>query len=381
MESSRRSAIRAHLGRGRPGRLAFRADARQLRPDRRRPGIAHRRAARPRGVGGAGVKKVELVLLTHHHRDTCAAADKFLADGVPVGALKTAADWLTPAGVQKYWRESLPFRGSRTAYLVLPVGLTGIDCSLTDGQTITWRGWTVRFVATPGHSHDHVAFAVRKKQDDPWLICCGDALAEAGKLWAPYTTDWDHWTDAGLVPTAKSLRLLADLKPALLLPAHGPVIDRKSRRRPDQDRRRGGRTGVSEELRALHQEAARQRRRSINSCAGASRVQWLETVDASVAEPVPDWQHLCPGVQREEGISGSRSLGETRCRSGRQIFTEDQQLGMLEVVLFSHAHYDHYDGVFELPDREKFQIWALDRVAGPIAEPFRLRCRSSMPGP
>ena len=28
----------------------------------------------------------------------------------------------------------------------------------------------------------------------PWL--------GPGKLWTPYTTDWDHWTDAGLRPAA-----------------------------------------------------------------------------------------------------------------------------------------------------------------------------------
>jgi glyoxylase-like metal-dependent hydrolase (beta-lactamase superfamily II) len=41
--------------------------------------------------------------------------------------------------------------------------------------------------------------------------------------------------------------------------------------------------------------------------------------------------------------------------------------------MFSHAHFDHYDGVHYLPDRAKFQVWALDAVAGPIAEPFNLR--------
>src|SRR5207302_5657345 len=44
------------------------------------------------------------------------------------------------------------------------------------------------------------------------------------KLWSPYTTDWDHWTDAGLKPAGQSLRKLADLKPVVLLPAHGPVV-------------------------------------------------------------------------------------------------------------------------------------------------------------
>src|SRR5262249_30710341 len=46
----------------------------------------------------------------------------------------------------------------------------------------------------------------------------------SGKLWAPFTTDWNHWTDEGLTPAAESLRKLAALKPDIVLPAHGPPI-------------------------------------------------------------------------------------------------------------------------------------------------------------
>jgi glyoxylase-like metal-dependent hydrolase (beta-lactamase superfamily II) len=51
--------------------------------------------------------------------------------------------------------------------------------------------------------------------------------------------------------------------------------------------------------------------------------------------------------------------------------SKDRGLGPLEVVMFSHAHWDHYDGIYHLPDREKFQVWTLDQVAPPIAEPLR----------
>src|SRR5688572_10991857 len=34
----------------------------------------------PRTAEGLPAKKVEMVLLTHHHRDSCAAAGRFLAD-------------------------------------------------------------------------------------------------------------------------------------------------------------------------------------------------------------------------------------------------------------------------------------------------------------
>src|SRR4029450_12896071 len=95
-----------------------------------------------------GVKRVELVLLTHHHRDSCAAAGKFLAAGVKVRAPKASAEWLLPGPVAKYWQESLPLRSSRTAYLVVPVGVDGIDCSLKNLDKIAWRGWTLEALAT-----------------------------------------------------------------------------------------------------------------------------------------------------------------------------------------------------------------------------------------
>src|SRR5262245_46373069 len=115
----------------------------------------------PAAVAGSlppGVRQVEAVWLTHHHRDSVAAAERFLSDKVPVRAAKASAEWLTPAGVAKYWQESLPLRNSRTAYFVVPVGLDGIDCSLDDGQSLAWRGWTVQVVGTPGHSRDHLGF-------------------------------------------------------------------------------------------------------------------------------------------------------------------------------------------------------------------------------
>src|SRR5437879_32464 len=52
-----------------------------------------------------GVKKIDAVLLTHHHRDTCAAVGKYRADKVPVRAPKASAAWLTPENCRKYWKE------------------------------------------------------------------------------------------------------------------------------------------------------------------------------------------------------------------------------------------------------------------------------------
>src|SRR5205085_11922194 len=174
------------------------------------------------GLAALGVRKVDSVLLTHYHRDVCAAVGTLLKT-TTVRAPVKAAEWLEPERVRKYWQESIPLRGSRTAYLVVPEGFDGIDYTLKDGLTFEWQSWKLTVLDTPGHSLAHVAIVAQKKGGSR-VVFCGGAFARPGKLWAPYTTDWDHWTDAGLKPAATSLRRIVEQKPDVVCPAHGPVV-------------------------------------------------------------------------------------------------------------------------------------------------------------
>jgi glyoxylase-like metal-dependent hydrolase (beta-lactamase superfamily II) len=324
------------------------------------------------GLKAHGVKKVDAVLLTHHHRDTAAHAGRFLADGIRVRAPRASAPWLTADGVRKYWKESLPLRNSRTAYLALPEGLAGIDCSLADGDVIDWNGWTVRVVAAPGHSADHVAYSAQKDKGGPLLLFCGDALAAPGKLWSPYTTDWDHWTDAGLKPTHESLSKLARLKPDLLLPAHGDII-------------------AHDAIKALEKTAD-----------NVKEVAFLKSFERYTKERLKDAPRYAFLAREQATTNGSKPwsrisehlflTGNTYVlvsRQGRAFLVvdpwdphstpqiaqlkKDQKVGPLEVMLCSHAHFDHYDGVYSLPGRDTFEVWTLDAVATPISDPYLFR--------
>jgi glyoxylase-like metal-dependent hydrolase (beta-lactamase superfamily II) len=317
-----------------------------------------------------GVKRVDAVLLTHHHRDTAAAAGRFLADKVPVRAPRASAEWLTPDAVRKHWQAALPLRSSYANYLVLPEGLEGVDCSLADGQQVEWSGWDLRVVATPGHSRDHVAYAARRGAGGPLLVFCGDALASAGKLWTPYTTDWDHWTDAGLKPAGQSLRKLAALEPAVLLPAHGEVIPRDAAGAL-------ARTAAAVEEVAFLKSFERYTKERLGS---APQYAFLAKEQATSNGSLP-WSR----VSEHLFLTGNTYVLVSRDdkaflvvdpwdpHSARQIpkLKADQGLGRLEVVLTSHAHWDHYNGVYSLPARGTFEVWALDRVAEPLGEPFR----------
>ncbi len=321
---------------------------------------------------------VEHVLLTHYHRPSVAAVGGYLENKVPVRAPKAADEWLHAAKVRKYWKESLPLRNSRTAYLVVPQGFDDIDCSLSDGQKITWQDWTLQIIDTPGHARAHVA-VVAQKNGGPRVVFTGGAFAAPGNLWAPYTTDWDHWTDLGLKPAGASLRKLAGLKPDLLCPAHGPVVTKNA-------------------AAALHQSAA-----------VVEEIGFLKSFERFTKERLgnaPEYRFLAKEQAQSNGskpwtrvskhlwITGNTYIlvsNDNAClmvdpwdqRSVDQWhkLQKEQKLGPLEVVLFSHAHYDHYDGVYPLPNRDSFQVWALDQVALPLAEPFKLRAPFLDPRP
>jgi glyoxylase-like metal-dependent hydrolase (beta-lactamase superfamily II) len=332
------------------------------------------------GLKKHGVRTIDAVLLTHHHRDTAAFAGNFLAQHVPVRAPRASAEWLTPKGVRSYWRTSLPLRDSRTAYLVLPEGLDGVDCSLNDGLTINWNDWSVRIVATPGHSRDHVAFAVRRGERGPLLVFCGDALAAPGKMWSPYTTDWDHWTDAGLKPAAESLHKLAQLKPSVLLPAHGSVIDTDAVKVLEQT------AAAVEEVAFLKsfERFTKQRLKDAPNYRFLAREQ-AETNGSKPWSKISEHLFLTGNtyvlVSKEE--RAFLVVDPWDPHSARQLpkIKEDQHLGKLEVVLCSHAHFDHYDGVYSVLQRDKPQLWTLDRVAIPVADPSLLRAPFLDPRP
>lgn len=327
-----------------------------------------------------GVKKIETVLLTQHHRDTCAAADRFLAANISVRAAKAAAEWLTPVNVEKYWKDSLPLRTSRASYLVLPVGLDGVDGTLEDKQTISWHGWSIQVVAAHGASRGQVAFAARKGGEGPLLLFCGDALAAPGKLWAPYTTDWDHWTDAGLTPTAQTLRKLADLKPAMLLPSHGEPV-------------RSGAVDALNQTAAAVEEMAflKSFERFTKIRLGNAPSYRFRAKDQVASNGSKPWtqvsEHIFLTGNTYVLISKENNaflvMDPWDPNSAKQLprLREDRKLGPLEVVMFSHAHFDHYDGIYSIPEREKFQVWTLDRVAAPLAEPFFWRAPFLDPRP
>lgn len=340
-------------------------------------------AIAPDALTELGVTHIEVVLLTHHHRDTAAFASEYRAKKVPVRAAKASEDYLASEKVAKFWQDSVPLRNSRTAYFVLSQGVEGVDYTLADGKSFPFGVWSITPVASPGHSRDHFCFLVEPGGDvkGPRYLFAGDALHSRGKLWTPYTTDWDHWTDVGLKPTAESLRALAKLNPTAILPAHGPSITENTAKALTD-------TAEAVEEAAFMKSFERYTKQRLKDEPNYAFLVTKEMVASAGDKP---WEKVADRlwitgntyVLQSKNGPGIFVLDPWGERSAKQVakLQEDEKLGAVELVAFSHAHYDHFDGIHVLGGRDKCEIWSLDLVAAPLKDPNRFRAPFLDPRP
>jgi len=87
------------------------------------------------------------------------------------------------------------------------------DVALRDGAIIAGNGWTIEAVATPGHTANHMAYALKENN----LLFAGDhVMAWATSIVAP--------PDGAMSDYMASLQKLAKRNETIYLPGHGPAI-------------------------------------------------------------------------------------------------------------------------------------------------------------
>src|SRR5581483_8011405 len=129
--------------------------------------------------------KLTAILITHGHPDHVEGAARLRE--------------MTGAPVYAWSREGSP----------------SADHTLADGATISVGGRVLRALHTPGHRFDHLCFLL----EDARAVFAGDLVAGSGTVViAPPEGD--------LLDYLTSLRRLLALDLRLILPAHGPAIDR-----------------------------------------------------------------------------------------------------------------------------------------------------------
>ncbi|WP_395751494.1 MBL fold metallo-hydrolase [Prosthecobacter sp.] len=171
-----------------------------------------------------GVKQVDWVLFTDHHRELCQGAPKVDRAGTQMAAPKEEQAFFETPNEFRHWNPRLSdkFTVHGSSYLRPPGSPVKIDKALSDGETFTWNGFTLNCVSTPGHSPGGMSFVLKK--DGRTLAFTGGVMHDGSKMTNWFDTEWDYGFAKGLDALIATVDKLIAIKPETAFASQGPVI-------------------------------------------------------------------------------------------------------------------------------------------------------------
>ena len=167
-----------------------------------------------------GVRQVEWVLFTHHHREQCQGAARLRGTGARVAV---------PGAERAFFEDPLCFRRMRprlddpyscygSSYLRPPRTPVAVDHAFAPADSFAWRGLELWVVPTPGNSPGHTAYLLRHGEE--WVAFSGDLMLDGDRMHT-----WQHrvglrlrcWPEGALRKRGHR----GALQPSVLYPAHG----------------------------------------------------------------------------------------------------------------------------------------------------------------
>ncbi|MCA9085114.1 MAG: MBL fold metallo-hydrolase [Planctomycetaceae bacterium] len=171
------------------------------------------------------VKHLDWILMTDHHRE--------VSQGLEQPELQSA-QLAVPDGERELFANPQQFRrwypklGDKysvygASYVRPPRLPVQIDRTLTSDETFEWHGFSIRCVATPGHSPGGMTFVL--KANETTVAVTGGLMHDGSRMVNWFDTEWDYGFAKGVDTLLDSVRKVAELKPDVALPTQGPVIE------------------------------------------------------------------------------------------------------------------------------------------------------------
>jgi len=178
-----------------------------------------------------GIKPVEWVLYTDHHRDQCASAALLKKAGVKIGVPAAESRFFKDA--TQIWDDADTILYDRMDFrpdMFILRSSVEPDRELQAGDVFQWEGLDIQVVPTPGPTDGSVSYIV--DVDGKKLAFTGDLIYGPGQLWNFYMLQkrfpgmrGDYWGFGGAAPDLlKSLDVVLSHRPAMLVPSHGVVM-------------------------------------------------------------------------------------------------------------------------------------------------------------
>jgi len=175
-----------------------------------------------------GIKQVDQILFTHHHRDQACGACAFADRGARIAVPAAERDHFDK--VHEFWsnpKSRWHIYNQHPHHLMLAEPIR-VDAALADGQTLSWGPAKIQVLSTPGHTDGSVSYLV--EVDGKRFAFCGDAIYDEGQVWEIYslqkgTVTSDYHGFLGARPQlVASLGRIMETGPDALIPSHGRIM-------------------------------------------------------------------------------------------------------------------------------------------------------------
>ncbi len=316
-----------------------------------------------------GVRQVEWVLFTHHHREQCQGFAKLRGGTTRIaGPAAERALFEHPTDFRKMQvRLGDPFTIHGSSYVRPPIQPIPLDRAFQSGDILTWRGHDLQCLETPGNSPGSLSYLLDSGAGG--LAFSGDLMLAGARLHTWFDTEWDYGFAAGLRAQQQSVARLLERQPAWLLPSHGPVLRRpETRLREFKDK-----LGRLEKLyvRGYGAEAA--------SAAYQDKVS-QPTVISNLWQVSPHlFKFKRPNFWPNFGLILADSghalvvdcglLDESFLDAALAGLTRSFGLKAIDAVIITHMHGDHFLEAPHLRETWGAPVWGLDRMAAACEHP------------
>jgi glyoxylase-like metal-dependent hydrolase (beta-lactamase superfamily II) len=327
-------------------------------------------------LSAAGIKRIEWVLHTHHHRDQCWGTPRLRGHGAKVAVPEYERHLFEQAELFWQTRRTFDNYNDRNTFFTTGADIP-VDAVLEDYESFTWRGY--QFFVLPAKGHTLGSSALLADIDGRLVAFTGDLFAAGGKLYQLHAMEYTYGAMEGVVFTLQSIQTLRKRQPAVCLPSHGDAITDVA--------------GDIERLQGRLMECVQLGR----GMRIAGRFSIPETVFLPEPKLLPVSRHLLWG-----GVWTCSNFYVLLSDSGKALFVdyghaflphmhigpdhdgletmrfvehhldelrEDYSVTRFDVVVPTHIHDDHTCGIPYLQRHHGTQCWALKEVGQVLADP------------
>lgn len=333
-------------------------------------------------LASLGIDQVEAVLFTQHRRTVAAGVYNLAAQQPDLYCSVLDRELFEQADA--YWSDDKNrwrLMHYQPGPQVLPRPVR-IKAALADKEELSWRGFTIQALATPGPTEGSMSFLV---QDQARTICfCGSTIYGKGQLLDIYSLQKGHGSEDyhGFMGNAQllqdSLARLGASEPDILVPSHGPLIHQAQPALELASRR------LKEIYASYYATSSMNYYTSIYfpgffGCQAKSK----ERMPPARQVELPDFLHYLPGTTSfvlisKTGAALVLDCGGEPALAGLQQLQAEGLFSRIEACWITHYHHDHVEAVNQLRDQSGCRVISFELTAAIIREPaaYYLPCVS-----